>query len=40
VGCATAIINSMLGIKTSGCCCSIDQYELNEKSPAKESGCC
>ena len=40
VGCATAIINSMLGIKTSDCCCSIDQYELDEKTPAKGSGCC
>jgi ferredoxin len=27
VGCATAVINSMLGLKTSGCDCSIDQYE-------------
>jgi len=27
VGCATAVINSMLGIRNSGCCCSIDQYE-------------
>ncbi len=40
VGCATAIINSMLGIKTSGCCCSIDQYEVNATTPAKGSGCC
>ncbi len=27
VGCATAVINSMLGINSSDCCCSIDQYE-------------
>ncbi len=40
VGCASALINSMLGIKTSDCCCSIDQYEVNEKAPVKEGGCC
>jgi NAD-dependent dihydropyrimidine dehydrogenase PreA subunit len=40
VGCATAVINSMLGLKTSGCDCSIDQYEANEKTRAKGSGCC
>jgi hypothetical protein len=40
VGCATAVINSMLGIKTSGCDCSIDQYDVNEKTPAKRGGCC
>ncbi len=40
VGCATAVINSMLGIKTSGCDCSIDQYEVNEKTRAKGKGCC
>jgi len=28
VGCASAAINSMLGIKD---CCSIDQYAVNEK---------
>ncbi len=40
VGCATAVLNSMLGIKTSDCDCTIDQHELNEKIPAKGSGCC
>ena len=29
VGCATAVINGMLGIRSSGCCCSIDLYETN-----------
>ena len=27
VGCASAIINKMLGLNASGCCCSIEQYE-------------
>jgi NAD-dependent dihydropyrimidine dehydrogenase PreA subunit len=27
VGCATAVINSMLRIKNGDCCCSVDQYE-------------
>jgi ferredoxin len=39
VGCATAVINSMLGIK-GDCCCSVDQYEVKEEIPAKGSGCC
>ncbi len=40
VGCATAVINSMLGIKTSGCDCTIDQYELSEKPGVKSNvGC-
>jgi NAD-dependent dihydropyrimidine dehydrogenase PreA subunit len=35
VGCAVAVINSMLGIKTSGCDCTIDQYETGAcSSPA------
>jgi len=29
VGCASAVINSMLGRKD--CCCSIDRYEADEK---------
>ncbi len=37
VGCATAVINSMLGLKTSGCDCSIDGYEANEKNCARKS---
>ena len=31
VGCASAVINSMLGIKSSNCCCSVDQYAANER---------
>ncbi len=40
VGCATAVINSFLGIKTSGCDCTIDQYEVSGKAGTKGSGCC
>ena len=40
VGCALAVINSMLGRKTSGCDCSIDQYEADESKRVKGSGCC
>ncbi len=42
VGCATAVINSMLGLKTSGCDCTIDQYETGErgKSAPGAGGCC
>lgn len=40
VGCASAVINSVLGIKNSGCCCSIDQYDANEKKTSKAGGCC
>jgi ferredoxin len=32
VGCATAVINSMLGFRTSGCDCSVDQYDEGKKS--------
>lgn len=39
VGCAAAVINSALG-RTSGCCCSIDQYEAGGKSSAGKGGCC
>ena len=38
VGCASAVINSVLGINNSGCCCSMDQYE-NDKAAAKGTGC-
>ena len=43
VGCATAVLNSMFGRKSSGaCCCSIDQYQEqdNTKSQSRSSGCC
>jgi NAD-dependent dihydropyrimidine dehydrogenase PreA subunit len=40
VGCATAVINSMLGLGSSGCDCSIDQYEQGEKTGVKGSRCC
>ncbi len=39
VGCAAAVINSALG-KTSGCCCSIDQYGASGKSTGGKGGCC
>ena len=29
VGCATAVINSMLGRKKSSCCCTIDSEEIS-----------
>jgi len=43
VGCATAVINSMLGRKGSGgCCCSIDEYheEGKDMSCSEGGGCC
>ena len=45
VGCATAVINSMLGRKKSSCCCSIDSKErsgdLSSESPdANRTNCC
>jgi ferredoxin len=43
VGCAAAIINSMLGRTGSGgCCCSIDQYQAedNRKARPRSGGCC
>jgi len=36
VGCANAVINSMLGRKNSECSCSIEPTD----SPAKQGGCC
>jgi NAD-dependent dihydropyrimidine dehydrogenase PreA subunit len=43
VGCATAVLNSMLGRTGSGgCCCSVDQYQAKDgkKAPSKSTGCC
>jgi len=45
VGCATAVINSMLGRKKSSCCCTIDSEEksgdLSGCSPdTGRTGCC
>jgi NAD-dependent dihydropyrimidine dehydrogenase PreA subunit len=45
VGCATAVINSMLGRKKSSCCCTIDSAERPGDPPAcspdtNRSGCC
>jgi NAD-dependent dihydropyrimidine dehydrogenase PreA subunit len=37
VGCANAVINSMLGRKGGDCSCSIDPDDAN---PGKKSGCC
>ena len=36
VGCATAVINSKLGRKSSSCCCTIDP----EERPNDLSACC
>jgi hypothetical protein len=36
VGCAAAVINSLLGRKSSECSCSIEPTD----STAKKSGCC
>lgn len=45
VGCAVAVVNSMLGRKKSSCCCVVDSGErtsdLSESSPgANRTGCC
>lgn len=45
VGCAVAVVNSMLGRKKSSCCCVVDSGEgssdLSETSPsANRTGCC
>ena len=43
VGCATAVLNSMLGRTGSGgCCCSVDQYQAEDKKKTRlgGSGCC
>jgi hypothetical protein len=31
VGCAVAVVNSMLGRKKSSCCCTIDSEEMPKK---------
>jgi len=38
VGCATAVINSMLGRKGSACCCSVESTE--ESCGSAKSSCC
>jgi NAD-dependent dihydropyrimidine dehydrogenase PreA subunit len=44
VGCAAAVINSMLGRKKSSCCCTIDSHEepdnRTEYSQGSGSNCC
>jgi ferredoxin len=45
VGCAVAVINAMLGRKSSSCCCVVDSEEKSgdpsESSPsAKRPSCC
>ncbi|MHC1728703.1 MAG: mercury methylation ferredoxin HgcB [Syntrophobacteraceae bacterium] len=43
VGCATAVINSMLGFQSSDCCCSLEQYEqggAGSGSKTNKGGCC
>ena len=45
VGCAVAVVNSMLGRKKSSCCCVVDSEErsddLCESSPSTDrTGCC
>ncbi len=38
VGCAAAVINSMLGRKGSACCCSVESTE--ESCASAKSACC
>ena len=41
VGCATAVINSFLGRKSSSCCCVIDSEDHSSPCGAnRSSGCC
>lgn len=44
VGCATAVINSALGRKSSSCCCTIDTRgscgSSDEPSSGSRPGCC
>lgn len=42
VGCATAVLNSMLGRTGGACCCSIEQYRPDEadKAGSRSAGCC
>lgn len=39
VGCASAVINSMFGRKNAACCCSLDQYEADNRKGSKSCGC-
>ena len=39
VGCATAVINSMLGRKKSSCSCTVDSEEICSQD-ANRPGCC
>jgi ferredoxin len=45
VGCATAVINSLLGRESSSCCCTIDSTRTSggvarESGEANRTGCC
>ena len=44
VGCAAAVINSVLGCKSTSCCCSIDTKGPSDNSAkpssGKRTGCC
>jgi len=45
VGCAVAVINTMLGRKSSSCCCSVDSEVGSSDSSecsqgANQTGCC
>jgi len=39
VGCASAVINSMLGRQSSSCCCSLEQYEQQPAAPPSSERC-
>ncbi|MCE5335494.1 MAG: 4Fe-4S binding protein [Desulfobacteraceae bacterium] len=34
VGCATAVLNSMLRRQNTSCCCTLDQYQTDSGSPS------
>lgn len=40
VGCASAVINSLLGRKSSSCCCSADtkDYNIDKQQPGSSCG--
>ncbi len=42
VGCAAAVINSALGIKSDSCCCILEQPDAENESvaPSSKTGCC
>ncbi len=44
VGCATAVINSVLGRKNTSCCCTIDpketSYDVDECDSGTKKTCC